>query len=179
METIPKNSCTKIGFIRKTHGVKGELILEFEPVYEESIAETERFFLELDRLLVPFFLDDDGFRFKTGNTAIIRFKWTDNEKLAKSLVGSPVYLFNEEIIDEDSFTWQSQFMGYIISDKNSGNLGPVIRADDFSGNIVLTITYQNRELLIPYSDDFLISTDEKNKIINLDLPEGLLESGEI
>ena len=63
METIPKSDCQKIGFIRKTHGVHGELVLEYEPEFEESVVETERFFLEIDGLLEPFFVAEEGRRF--------------------------------------------------------------------------------------------------------------------
>ena len=175
METIPKNKCAKIGFIRKTHGVKGESVLEFETVFEESVAESERFFVELDGLLVPFFICEEGFRFKTGNTAIVRFKWTE-EKLAKKLVGCPVYLFKEEIIEQESDTIDVLLLGYTVVDEKKGLLGAVIHADDFSGNIVLTIDHPSGELLIPYNDDFLVAYDEKNKTITLRLPDGLLES---
>ena len=63
METIPKTDCEKVGFFRKTHGVFGELVLEFEPQFEMSIENADRLFVELEGLLVPFFVLDDGFRF--------------------------------------------------------------------------------------------------------------------
>ena len=53
METIPKSECEKIGYLKKTHGVRGELVLEFEPQFEVSIENANRFFVEIDGLLVP------------------------------------------------------------------------------------------------------------------------------
>ena len=83
METIPKEDCEKVGFFRKTHGVYGELVLEFEPQYEISIEQADRFFVELEGLLVPFFVVEDGFRFKTENSAILTFNSVETEKYAK------------------------------------------------------------------------------------------------
>jgi len=82
METIPKSDCRKIGFIRKTHGVHGELVLEYEPEYEESVVEADRYFLEIDGLLVPFFVAEEGFRFRSAKTALITFDWVETEKYA-------------------------------------------------------------------------------------------------
>ena len=100
METIPKSDCRKIGYIRKTHGVQGEVALEYEPELEESVAQAERFFLEIDGLLVPFFISEDGLRFKSAKTALLQFNWVDGENQARRLVGCPVYLYNIEIHDE-------------------------------------------------------------------------------
>jgi len=173
METIPKNNCEKIGFFRKTHGVRGELVLEFENQFEESIAGADRFFVELEGLLVPFFLEDDGFRFKTANTAIVKLMWVDTEKYARRMVGAAVYLFGDEITDEDEETIHSFLKDYWVEDKKLGRIGKIRHVDDYSGNIVLTVDYQNNEVLIPFNEDFLISTDEEQKIVLLNLPDGL------
>ena len=50
METIPKSECRQIGTIRKTHGVHGRLILEFNPQFEDTIEQTKHLFLEIDGL---------------------------------------------------------------------------------------------------------------------------------
>ncbi|MBK6284210.1 MAG: hypothetical protein IPF54_17605 [Draconibacterium sp.] len=55
METIPKADCEKVGFIKKTHGVFGEIVLEFEPHFEASIENADRFLLNLMDCLCHFF----------------------------------------------------------------------------------------------------------------------------
>ena len=175
METIPKDNCEKIGFIRKTHGVNGELVLEFEPRFEESVADSGRFFIELDGLLVPFFLEEEGFRFKTASTAIVNFVDVETEKYAKRLVGSPVFLFSDEIIDEDEETLHSFLMNFEVEDSQRGKIGSIQHVDDYSGNIVLTVEYQGNEILIPFSEDLLVSIDHNRKILVMNLPDGLMD----
>lgn len=174
METIPKADCDKIGFFRKTHGVFGELVLEFEPQFENSIENADRFFVELEGLLVPFFIIEDGFRFKTDNTAILTFDGVESEKYAKRMVGSSVFLFTSEIfIHEELF--ESELVNYLLVDEKLGEIGNIDQVDNYSGNIVFTVNCKGKELLVPFNEDFLLEHDKHNKIIKLRLPEGLLD----
>ena len=175
METIPKADCEKVGFIRKTHGVFGELVLEFEPHFETSIENADRFFVELEGLLVPFFLMEDGFRFKTDSTAIITFDGVDSEKYAKRMTGSSVFLFKTEIIVSPDELTDSELINYLLIDELLGEMGLIDQVDNYSGNIVFTVNYKGKELLVPFNEDFLLSLDKSNKIIKLRLPEGLLD----
>jgi 16S rRNA processing protein RimM len=175
METIPKADCEKVGFFRKTHGVFGELVLEFEPQFEISIEQTNRFFVELEGLLVPFFVLEDGFRYKTENTAIINFDGVESEKYAKRMVGSSVYLFKNEIIVMLDESFDSELVNFLLFEEKLGEIGIIDQVDNYSGNIVITIKFKGKELLVPFNEDFLISIDKQNKIVTLRFPEGLLD----
>ncbi len=174
METIPKTDCEKIGFFRKTHGVSGELVLEFEPQFEASIENADRFFVELDGLLVPFFVMEDGFRFKTDNSAIIHFDGVETEKYAKRMVGCQVYLFKNEIVTSDEFVG-SDLVDYLLIDENNFEIGLIRFVDNYSGNVVITVEYKGNELLVPFNEDFLLNVDSEKRILKLKLPDGLLE----
>jgi 16S rRNA processing protein RimM len=176
METIPKKECTKIGFIRKTHGVHGEVALEFEPQFEFSVEAAKLFFIELEGLLVPFFVSENGMRFKSGKTALVTFDWVESENYARRLVGQDVYLFQNEIIDADQDETSSPYLDYLLKDKTLGEIGIISEMEDYSGNIVLTVSYNGKPVLVPFNEDFLISVDKKQKILTLDLPDGLIET---
>lgn len=175
METIPKTDCEKVGFFRKTHGVFGEIVLEFEPQFEMSIENADRLFVELEGLLVPFFVFEDGFRFKTENSAILAFDGVDSEKYAKRMVGSSVYLFKSEIIILPDELTNSELINYLLVDETLGEIGLIEQIDNYSGNIVLTVNFRGKELLVPFNDDLLIHLDKHKKILILKFPEGLLD----
>ncbi len=175
METIPKADCEKIGFFRKTHGVHGEVILEFEPQYEYSVEEAERFFVELEGLLVPFFLKEDGLRFKTANSAIVSFNDVETEKYAKRLIGCSVYLFQYEIIPDSENSSSVELINYLILNDKNQEIGRIIHIDDFSGNIVFTVDYNGGEILIPFNENLLIEINDYSKTIQLQIPEGLID----
>ena len=175
METIPKTDCEKVGFFKKTHGVFGELVLEFEPQFEISVENADRFFVELDGLLVPFFVLEDGFRFKTENSAIINFDGVDSEKYAKRMIGSSVFLFKNEIIVMPDELFDSELVNYLLVDEKLGEIGNIDQVDNYSGNIVITVNYRGKELLVPFNEDLIISIEKQNKILKLRIPEGLIE----
>ena len=176
METIPKTDCTKIGFIRKTRGVHGELVLEFEEHYEFSVEEATRFFLEVDGLLVPFFVAEDGLHVKSAKTAFVNFDWIVSEKYAQRIIGANVYLFTSEIVDEPEEAGLSELEGFTLFDNSGEKIGKISQVEDFSGNVVLTIGSGNNELLIPFNEDFLVAINPENKTLTLELPEGLIDS---
>jgi 16S rRNA processing protein RimM len=175
METIPKADCNKVGFFKKTHGVFGELVLEFEPQFEISVENADRFFVEIDGLLVPFFVLEDGFRFKTENSAIISFDGVDSEKYAKRMIGSSVFLFKNEIIVMPDELFDSELVNYLLVDEKLGEIGNIDQVDNYSGNIVITVNYRGKELLVPFNEDLIISIEKQNKILKLRVPEGLIE----
>lgn len=173
METIPKTDCEKIGFIRKTHGIHGEIVLEFEEQFEYSVEDAERFFIELEGMLVPFFVSDEGLRFRSGKAAIIKFDWVDTEAYAKRLVGKETFLYKEEIVDEPEE--DASLVGFRLFDEERGEIGVIEALDDYAGNIVLTVRFKEEELLVPYNEEILVDLDEEQKTITLTLPEGLIE----
>ena len=175
METIPKVDCEKIGYFRKTHGVQGQLVLEYEIQYETAVEECNRLFVEIDGLLVPFFMAENGFRFKGADSAIVTLDDVNTEKYAKRLVGAAVYLLKSEVEVDTEFEI-SNLKGFVVIDETLGELGKIEFIDDYSGNIVLTIDYNGRELLVPFNEDFLVEFNAEEKVIKLDLPTGLVDS---
>lgn len=174
METIPKVDCEKIGFFRKTHGVRGELVLEFEEQYEYSVEEAERFFVEIEGLLVPFFISDEGLRFRSAKSVIVKFDWVDTETYAKRLVGQTAWLYKSEVVDMPE-EGSDSFENFLLLDKNIGVIGKIEAIEDYSGNIVLTVSYQGGEVLIPFHEEMLVELNEEQKTMILDLPDGILE----
>lgn len=175
METIPKTDCEKIGYFRKTHGVHGNVVLDFEPQFEYSVEEAQRFFVELEGLLVPFFIADEGLRFTTAKSAIVTFDWVESEKYAKRLIGNSVYIYKNEIIDEPEED-ETMLEGFLLIDAKLGEIGMINQVDDYSGNIVLTVNYRGNDILVPYNNQIAVSMDEPQKTITLNLPEGLLDN---
>ena len=174
METIPKNSCTKIGTIQKPHGISGEISVRFQEQFYESLENADTVFLEIDGLLVPFFITAEGIRFRTGDSAIVPLKWVTTEEEARKLVSLSLYLKNEDLKKEEDHLDFRMLEGFLLVDQRKTRIGNIITVHDFSGNIVLEVDYLGKSILIPFNEDFLISFDQGGRVLALDLPDGLL-----
>ncbi len=175
METIPKANCKKIGYLQKPHGIKGEIVLQLEDNYAESLEEYPTFFLEIDQLLVPFFPTKEGIRIRSNESALIQFDWIENEIEAKKICGCQVYLDqNDLILNEEEITLH-QLVGYTLFDKSVGKIGKIEQVDDFSGNMIFQVKFKGEEVLVPFNEDFLIRFDEEKKEIELQCPEGIFD----
>ena len=85
---IKKENCYKIGRIGKAHGVKGEVSFQFtDDVFDRT--ETDFLILEVDGLLVPFFMEE--YRFRSDNIALVKFCDIDTQQRASELTNCDVW----------------------------------------------------------------------------------------
>ena len=52
------DACFQLGYIVKTHGIKGQVVAFFDVDYPEDYEDLESVFLEQQGRLVPFFIDE-------------------------------------------------------------------------------------------------------------------------
>ncbi len=164
-----------IGTIIKPHGLKGSMIIEVEEGFEDVLTESDYLLVEIEGGLVPFFISDEGINFRTSTTLCLAFDEIDTAEKLRPYCGCKIYLRKEGTIEQDSNEEFSELMGVTVLDKMRGKLGKIIRVDNFSGNVVLTIEYGPHEILIPFSERLIIQFDEVKQELHLDCPEGLID----
>ncbi len=171
---IKKESVYKIGKIGKPHGVDGEVAFHFDDdVFDRTDADY--LILDIDGILVPFFLDE--YRFKNDETALVSFSDIDTQDKARDLTGCDVYFPREHTdADSDSLSW-AQIVGYHVVDAASGKrVGEIRSVDDSTINTLFElVTNDGNDLLVPASDDLIVAVDNEERNIEMKLPEGLLE----
>ena len=171
---IKKESVYKIGKIGKPHGVDGELSFHFDDdVFDRTDADY--LILDIDGILVPFFIDE--YRFKNDETALVSFSDIDTQDHARELTGCDVYFPREHTdADSGSLTW-AQIVGFAVVDAASGKtVGEIHSVDDSTINTLFElVTPKGDDLLIPASDDLIVSVDAAGRKIEMALPEGLLD----
>jgi 16S rRNA processing protein RimM len=167
---IKKEDVYKIGRIGKAHGVKGEVTFNFnDDVFDR--VDAEYLILEVDGILVPFFMEE--YRFRSDSTALVKFEDIDTQDRARELTNCDVY-FPRELSDndEEEISW-SFLVGFSIVDAQSGkNVGTIASIDDNTMNILFEL---EDGTLIPASEELIRDIDKDNKTITIALPEGILE----
>ncbi len=175
MIQISKDNCVHVGYIQKPHGLKGEVVLALETQFEETFEEIELILIEVDGGLVPFFIEDESLRFRNDESLICKLSFVDSHSNAKELNGCSVYIFEHEIIASKDHGVVSTLVGMTAIDSKFGKIGVISRVDDFSGNLVITVNHPRGEIMIPLSDEVIISIKEDEREICLSCPDGLIE----
>lgn len=167
---IRKEDVFKIGRLGKSHGVKGDISFPFDDDVFDSV-EADYLILDIDGILVPFFIEE--YRFRNDTTAIIKFEGVDSQERARELTGCDVY-FPRELADsaEDGLSWSAIVGFYILEVKSGKVIGRIASIDDSTLNILFCLEDGR---LIPATDDLITAIDQQARTITMDIPEGLLE----
>ncbi len=152
----------QIAKILKSNGTDGGILLGLRSIAPDEINLEEPLFIYFDELAVPFFIQD--IQQKGSSKVVVHLNDVVNLEDAEELVGRAVYI-EAELEEED----EEDFTGWTLYNRGVP-VGEVSDMEYFPGNPCLCIG----EVLVPINADFVISIDPEGRILDLDLPEGLL-----
>ena len=199
---IKSEEVYKIGRLGKSHGLSGEVTMQVDDDVFYRV-DADYLILELDGILVPFFLEE--YRFKTDDVALIKFEDIDTQQRARELTGCDVF-FPRRLAEEEgremrdegremrdegsemrdegremrdeggSFSISyAQLVGYTVKNANDGNkpVGEIAYIDRQTINTMFELTDGT---LLPAAEELITDIDTTTRTITMDLPEGLLFS---
>lgn len=163
-----------IGYVSKTRGLKGEVQLFFE--FEDyADLDLDVIFLEVNKKLVPYFIDT--VKLHNNSTAYATFEDVDHIDKAQPLVRKKIYLPNNKmpVRDPDDFRW-TDLVGFVVIDEEHGELGEIIDVTEMPQQFIATVEMEDgKQLMFPLSEDLILGIDGEEEIIEVDLPEGLVD----
>jgi 16S rRNA processing protein RimM len=167
---IKREDVYKIGRLGKAHGVKGEVSFQFTDDIFDSV-DAEYLVLDVDGILVPFFMEE--YRFRNDSVCLVKFCDVDTQQRAQELTGCDVY-FPRALAEEAEETPSlSSIVGFkIVSVPDGSTIGTIAAIDDSTQNILFEL---EDGTLIPASDELIENIDVNKKEIIMNIPEGLLD----
>lgn len=167
---IKQEEVYRIGRLGKAHGIKGEVSFQFDDDIFDRV-DAEYLVLEVEGILVPFFMEE--YRFRSDTVALVKFCDVDTQQRASELTGCEVY-FPRVLADEDEDNVSlAMLVGFDIIDAGTGSkIGTIAAVDDTTVNLLFELEDGR---LIPASDDLISDIDMKQGEIRMNIPEGLLE----
>ncbi|WP_207533605.1 ribosome maturation factor RimM [Desertivirga arenae] len=165
--------CFYIGYVTKTKGLKGEVQVYFEfKDYEE--LEFDAVFLEVNGKLIPYFVAEE--KIQSNSTGYFYFEDIDTIEKAEKLLRKKVYLPNDKMPErkEGDFYYED-LKGFTVIDKSAGELGEITEVLEYPQQFIAVVPYKFREVMFPLNDDIILSIDQESSILEVDLPEGLID----
>lgn len=164
----------ELGYLSKTHGYEGALVLQILSDNPRHYQKTESVYLDLHGKLIPFFITT--FRYVGNDLVVLRFEDVADEKAASAIVGRKVYLPIEKLpMLRNGQFYYHELIGAMVHDQHLGDLGPVTALYEPRDQVLVAVDYRGHEVLIPLHDHFLIGFDKEQLRLKVRLPEGLLE----
>ena len=159
----------KIGRLVKSHGIKGEISFQFDDDVFDRV-DADYLVLEIDGILVPFFMEE--YRFRSDSLALVKFCDIDTQERASELTGCDVY-FPRDLADEDDTPTLASLVGFdLVEASNNKKVGTIASIDDSTANILFELEDGR---LVPATDDLITDINTKDRTIKMEIPEGLLE----
>ena len=163
----------EIGFIRKTQGFKGALILAVNRGAPEDFLKSKYLFLDMNRSIVPFYVEHFSVE---ASGAIVWFEDVNTHETATVLVSKKVLLPNDELpagfLQEDNF---KSITGFTIHDRKRGIVGSVKDIAETPGQLMIFFDHAGTEIMLPVNDKTLLKIVNKKKELHVNIPDGLLE----
>lgn len=174
---ITREDCSVIGTISKTHGLQGNVIVTTDTDLLERYAD-EPVFILLDGAPVPFFIAEDGLSVRNHKSYIVKFDYVDTHAQAERLVGNDVMLEKSLLAGEET-GWDDydifQLNGFDVEEQTTRERGKVVDVADYSGNIVLTLDIFGKEILLPFSEMYVLEADLEKKKLLVSIPQDIID----
>ena len=169
-------ACFNIGYIVKTHGLKGEItvsIKEYSVEELDSIRDPHPLFIEIDKRLVPYFIQSIS---GNENKAILKLDDVNSVDEASKLVKRSMYLpKNVRPKTPRGEFYDDEIVQFNVTDEELGPLGRIVEVVQAGPNRLLALEHHGKEVLIPVNGPFIKRINKSKKMITVSLPEGFLD----
>jgi 16S rRNA processing protein RimM len=162
-----------LGRITKLSGYEGAVAVKLEKIFSENIPEMESVYLEIEGRLVPFFISD--LEYSGADILKLKFESYNTIEKVNEFIGTRVFLTTIVPVQNESVNFQN-FHGFQVFNQDNVLIGVIADVIPNPGQLLLSINSgENKEILIPFHEHFIISVNKRKKIIVMNLPEGLID----
>ncbi len=166
------DDCYQLGYVIKTHGLRGEVQLFLDVDDPSEYTELESMFVMQKQALVPFFLE---YIQVSGKKAIGKFEDIDSIESASELVACEIYLPLNNLPElEEGQYYFHQLVGMTMMEGDK-EIGKVLEVYEASAQNLISVDHQGKEVLVPILDEIIQKVDREKKEVQVKLPEGLLD----
>ena len=166
------DDCYQLGYIQKTHGLKGAVSILLDADYPEDYLEMESVLINQNGQLVPFFISSLSIQ---GSNGLMTLEDIDSLDAAKGLCGMELWLplNNLPQLEEDQYYYHD-LPGYEIVE-DGRKIGVVENVYSMPNCDLLAMQYEGYEVLIPIQDEVVLNVEKATKTIFVKLPDGLID----
>ena len=162
-----------LGRITKLSGYEGAVAVKLEKIFTENIPEMESVFLEIEGRPVPFFIS--GIEYTGADILKLSFEGYNSIEKVSEFTGCNVFL-TASAKSNDKIPESQNLIGYLVTDHENKEIGSISEIIANNGQWLLNvITSDRKKILIPFHEHFIVRIDKMEKLVVMNIPDGLLE----
>jgi len=171
---MQKQDCFYLGTVVGKYSFKGEILVKVDSENPEDYTKLESIFVELSTGLVPFFIK----KCQLHKSELLRidFEEISNEQEADALIKKNLYLPLDLLppLEGNKFYYH-EIIGFTVNTE-SEEIGRITAVLEQGPQALFQVEATDKKIhLIPIHDDFILEVDRKRNLIQVQLPEGLLD----
>jgi 16S rRNA processing protein RimM len=159
-----------IGFIRRPHGVQGEMIMDLHTDFPERIKPGRKVLVGEKRQPLTF----DTVR-PHGDSLLVSFRGVDTPEDAGRFRNQWVYVKSSDVppLPEGQY-YQYELIGLDVVDENGNPLGKLAEILETGANDIYVVRDEaGKEILLPVIPSVVLNRDMERRILTVHLLEGL------
>jgi 16S rRNA processing protein RimM len=154
-----------VGYFSKPHGLKGHLILFTEMELKPKLNAV---FIEQKGSQAPYFIEEIK---PHANGYLVKLESVDDVNAASVLKNKEVLAEEKFILKEDTF----EFLDFTLIDEVKGEVGVIEGIEGNPNNPLLKVLAGDKEILLPFNEEFVIKVVRSKKQLFYSAPEGLID----
>ena len=164
-----------LGTLVKTHGVKGDFIVVLDTDSPARYKALKVVYLEVGEVLKEYTVPRISLKPKT-QTATIHLSGIEDKTTAEDYLKSKLFLPLEMLpaLKGKKFYFH-EVIGFTVIDKSHGLLGPITTVYDRSNQPIIECEHNGHQILFPVHDDLIVKIDRKERLFQVELPQGLVD----
>ena len=161
-----------VGFLRRAHGVHGEIILDLHTDFPERLRSGKKLFIGEERK--PMTLSDSRPHAKG---MLLKFKGIETPEEAGQLRNQWVYVKATELPKlPEGKIYQHELFGFAVVDEDGNALGELVEIIETGANDVYVVRSQSgKEILLPAIPSVILEADSTQRVMRVHLLEGLVD----
>jgi 16S rRNA processing protein RimM len=168
------NEYIHIGRIVASFGLKGELILKHALGKKTMLKGIEAIFIEVNKgSYLPYFVESSKAR--DHEETYVKLEGINTRESANRLTTKNAWLLEEDFRKLADKASPISLLGYQLISDEDGMLGPIEEVIEQPHQVLLRISLDGKEALIPLHEETLDGIDHKKKEVHVTLPDGLLD----
>ena len=157
-----KNKLISVGSIVKHHGLKGELKVFLYNEDSETLVEGLSIWFENNDNFISYYLENVR---GSKNNLIIKFENINSREMSQFLIKREIYVSRDDFPDLDEGFYLNDIIGFKIKSDDDQEYGYLKDILVLTGNEILVIDCNGKEVLVPNVEEFVKLFDFDEKLI--------------